>query len=165
MPEQYKRNPNIRCTVCGRSIYRRPIQLKQTKGKAYCGQACYGISCRNEKPCVVCGVMMLSSLHKKTCSRVCANKHRIGIKYKINRPNDKSEYFRVLKLRLVEKRGSKCERCDYCKIEVLQIHHKDRNRRNNKLENLELVCPNCHFEEHHLKNNWITDKLNSLANK
>lgn len=26
----------------------------------------------------------------------------------------------------------------------LELHHKDGNRRNNLLENLELLCPNCH---------------------
>lgn len=26
----------------------------------------------------------------------------------------------------------------------LQLHHKDGNFRNNTLENLQLLCPNCH---------------------
>jgi 5-methylcytosine-specific restriction endonuclease McrA len=30
----------------------------------------------------------------------------------------------------------------------LVIHHVDRNRRNNRLENLKLVCPSCHVKEH-----------------
>ena len=164
MLELYKRNPNTNCSVCGRSIYRRPFQLKQSNGKAYCGQNCYGISCRNEKPCVICGNPIMSSLNKKTCSRSCSNTYRAGIKYKIGRPKDKVDYYRGLKLRLLQ-RTKICERCGYNKIEILQIHHKDRDRRNNSLENLELICPNCHFEEHHLKNNWITDKLGSLPNK
>jgi len=28
------------------------------------------------------------------------------------------------------------------------VHHKDRNRENNEIENLELLCPNCHSEDH-----------------
>jgi ssDNA-binding Zn-finger/Zn-ribbon topoisomerase 1 len=41
-----------------------------------------------------------------------------------------------------------CERCGFDEVEILQLHHKDRNRRNNKAENLETLCPNCHFREH-----------------
>jgi chromosome segregation protein len=44
----------------------------------------------------------------------------------------------------------KCERCKYSKIpEVLHVHHKDRNRNNNIIENLEVLCPTCHEEEHY----------------
>ena len=28
------------------------------------------------------------------------------------------------------------------------VHHKDRNRRNNHFSNLELLCPKCHLNEH-----------------
>lgn len=43
----------------------------------------------------------------------------------------------------------KCQRCGYDKHKkILGIHHKDRNRRNNKLDNLEVLCPNCHSLEH-----------------
>lgn len=44
-----------------------------------------------------------------------------------------------------------CNRCQYNKcISALQVHHKDRNRKNNELSNLEILCANCHAEEHHL---------------
>ncbi|MBI2551090.1 HNH endonuclease [Candidatus Uhrbacteria bacterium] len=35
------------------------------------------------------------------------------------------------------------------------MHHKDRNREHNQLENLELICPNCHYEEHFLEGSWL----------
>ena len=155
---EYKRKPNTICSVCGKPIYRRPIQLKRTQGRAFCGKICYGISCRNEKPCVICGTPILSGANKKTCSRACANRHREGIKYKLNRPHDKVEYYRGLKLRLFEQRGKICERCGHNVFEILQIHHKDRNRNNNALENLEIICPNCHAAEHYMKNSWLAKK-------
>jgi hypothetical protein len=99
---------------------------------------------------VVCGGLLLAGLNKKTCSRVCANKHRVGILYKINQPKDKVLTLRRVKIKLLKTRGEKCERCDYNKGAVLQVHHKDRNRTNNGLRNLELICPNCHYEEHYL---------------
>ena len=102
----------------------------------------------------------MASLNKKTCSRACANKHRTGIKYKLGRPlKNKVKTQQLLKMRLLKERGRKCERCNYNKYEILQVHHKNRNRNNNNLDNLELICPNCHYEEHFLKNSWLTKKL------
>ncbi|MBI3573571.1 hypothetical protein HY090_00790 [Candidatus Kaiserbacteria bacterium] len=39
------------------------------------------------------------------------------------------------------------------------MHHKDRNRNNNSLGNLELICPNCHYEEHYLEKSWLNDRV------
>jgi 5-methylcytosine-specific restriction endonuclease McrA len=42
-----------------------------------------------------------------------------------------------------------CVRCGYNTApHILGVHHKDRNRRNNELSNLEVLCPNCHSLEH-----------------
>ncbi|HEY4490257.1 MAG TPA: HNH endonuclease signature motif containing protein [Candidatus Paceibacterota bacterium] len=165
MSEQYKRNPNTKCLICGKEIYKRPSEIKSNNGRVYCSQICYGISCRNEKPCVVCGKPILARLNKKSCSRSCANIHRAGIKYKINRPRDKVKSYQSLKIRLLRERGTKCERCGYAKFEILQIHHKNRNKIDNNLENLELICPNCHYEEHFLEKSWLTKlELEKLIN-
>jgi hypothetical protein len=163
MPEQHKRNPNIKCNICNKGIYRRPIELERSKGKAYCGQVCYGISCRREKSCVICNKLILSSLHRITCSRKCSNTHRSGIKYKLGRPKDKVEDVRSIKIRLLQDRGQKCERCNYDKLEILQVHHKDRNNINNDFKNLEIICPNCHFEDHYLENSWLKTRRGARA--
>ena len=81
------------------------------------------------------------------------------MEYLGRRPKDKVVYQRGLKLRLLKARGQHCERCKYNKIEILQVHHTDRNREHNELSNLELVCPNCHAEEHYLENSWLNDKV------
>lgn len=148
MPEQYIRKPNTKCAVCGTLVYRRPSTLVQSEGKAYCSSACYGIACRKEKPCVVCGRPILSSKNRKTCSRACSNTNRLGTKYKIGSPNDKVKSNRLLKTRLLRHRSKVCERCGYGKIKILQVHHKDWDSKNNTFKNLELLCPNCHCEEH-----------------
>lgn len=158
--EQYKRNPNTFCIVCNKEIYRKPSQIKRNKSGVFCSMDCYGVSQRKEKPCVVCGKMIMSKFNKKTCSRSCANKYRTGIKYKLGRPSkDKVKSQQILKIRLLKERGKKCERCDYAKYEILQVHHKNRDRNNNELNNLELICPNCHYEEHFLKNSWLKNNL------
>lgn len=161
MTERYKRNPNTKCVVCGTPVYRRPVELQRSNGNAFCSQDCYGISNRNETPCIVCSAPILASLHKKTCSRACANEHRTGIHYKIGRPRDKVVAERAMKIRLLELRGGVCERCGYSKKEILHVHHKDRNRNNNDLANLELICPNCHYEEHHLEKSWLNGSVSS----
>lgn len=155
MVEGYKRNPNTKCIICAKSIYRRPQQIHQNKGRVFCGQACYGTSCRKEIPCIVCGKSILSGLHKKTCSRGCANTHRAGIKYDGRSSKNKVRSQQALKIRLLRERGINCERCGYDKFEILQVHHKNRDRNNNNLSNLEIICPNCHYEEHLLEKSWL----------
>lgn len=55
-----------------------------------------------------------------------------------------------LKLKLIED-GIKLEKCEECKkskwlgVKIpLELHHKDGNRFNNKLDNLQILCCNCH---------------------
>ena len=49
---------------------------------------------------------------------------------------------------LVKIRGNKCEDCGLTEWKnqpiPLEAHHIDGNKCNNKLENLQLLCPNCH---------------------
>jgi len=51
---------------------------------------------------------------------------------------------------LFEKHNGKCCKCGWCQINEntgkvpLQINHIDGNYLNNKEDNLELICPNCH---------------------
>ena len=153
MAESYKRNPNTKCIICSKPIYRRPAEIHH--GRVFCSQQCYGIANRKEIPCIVCGSPILASAHAKTCSRACANKNRAGMQY-LGRPKkDKVRNQRSLKLRLLASRGGVCERCGYDKKEILEVHHKDRDRQNNDLGNLALICPNCHAEEHYLQRSWM----------
>lgn len=43
----------------------------------------------------------------------------------------------------------KCAKCGYQKIpDILQVHHIDYDRSNNNINNLQILCPNCHSIEH-----------------
>ena len=72
------------------------------------------------------------------------------------RLKDWKDYTRGSKLKphLIEQRSHKCESCLKTKWKhkpiPLELHHKDGNRNNNNLENLELLCCNCHA----LTDNW-----------
>lgn len=56
----------------------------------------------------------------------------------------------LLKSRLI-KEGLKINKCEKCGCEdplVLELHHKNRNHFDNRFENLEVLCANCHRKEH-----------------
>ena len=61
---------------------------------------------------------------------------------------------------LVHLRGHQCERCNNSTWEnqpiALEVHHLDGNNQNNELENLQLLCPNCHA----LTDNWRGKNIN-----
>lgn len=157
--ELYKRNPNIKCFICTKPIYRRPVEIK--RGRVFCSAECYGVANRKETPCVVCGTLIQAHANKKTCSRRCANTHRAGILYRVGSPRDKVKDQRAIKLSVFTSKGEECQRCGYGKKEILNVHHKDRDRKNNDLDNLELLCPNCHAEEHYLKGSWMSSTPSS----
>ena len=54
---------------------------------------------------------------------------------------------------LVEALGGECARCRT--TDGLEIHHKDRDRENNTVDNLELLCNGCHTEEHRGERNDV----------
>lgn len=159
MSKIYERRPNTLCLTCHTPVYRRPLEIQ--KGRVFCSSACFGKSNRKETPCVVCKASILAGKNKKTCSRRCSNKNRTGTTYRTGRKKDKVIDQRAVKLRLIEARGTKCERCSYGKVEILHVHHRDRDRSNNSLSNLELICPNCHYEEHYLHKSWLKGSLGS----
>jgi len=57
------------------------------------------------------------------------------------------------KLRIEAQRvGRKLKRICKCgSRDKTQIHHKDQNRNNNSIYNLEILCESCHRKVHNLK--------------
>lgn len=42
-----------------------------------------------------------------------------------------------------------CSRCGFKKrTDILQVHHIDEDHTNDKISNLEILCPNCHMAHH-----------------
>lgn len=46
----------------------------------------------------------------------------------------------------LEEHGEECEDCGA--TAELEVHHRDRDRSNNDLENLAVLCHDCHMERH-----------------
>jgi 5-methylcytosine-specific restriction endonuclease McrA len=45
----------------------------------------------------------------------------------------------------------KCKKCEVCGLdewEILVLHHRDRNPKNKNINNLQVLCPNCHTRIH-----------------
>lgn len=101
-----------------------------------------------EKSCPVCRRKFKTKKgdpkEKIVCSRGCSNTHfRTGTKHSGFKTGI-TTYRKLVKLDC-------CNRCGYTEEpRILQVHHKDRDRKNNKIENLEVLCPNCH-RLHHLQ--------------
>ena len=72
-------------------------------------------------------------------------KRRIKIETKLDSVDS-----RLLKNYLLDTRGHCCEVCGITewmnKPAPLELDHKDGNPNNNALENVRLICPNCHAQ-------------------
>ena len=70
---------------------------------------------------------------------------------------------------LIALRGHKCECCNNTIWQgediPLEVHHKDGDSLNNVIENLQLLCPNCHAqtENYRNKNNIQKDKRKEVT--
>lgn len=104
--------------------------------------------------CKVCGKETKN--HTLFCSSECSLRHRyadyikrwkLGIEDGMAGGCGVSGYIRRY---LFEKYGNKCARCGWAEVNEtskripLQIDHIDGDYRNNREENLILLCPNCH---------------------
>ena len=65
----------------------------------------------------------------------------------VNNPNWKNG-IGVYRQRALKRYGYRCCDCGIEVKELLLVHHIDRDRENNKLKNLEVLCRNCHWLKH-----------------
>lgn len=81
----------------------------------------------------------------KYCSSKCQSEFQLN-----NRIAKGQASTKTLKLFLIKNNGEKCMKCGWCEKNPIsnkvpiELEHKDGNSENNNLENLELLCPNCH---------------------
>lgn len=126
----------------------------------YCTKECYNKSKSESKriecSCANCGKTISKTITEikksKTgnvyCSKSCAvSKNNKDFKKYENHPNyiNGITTYRERKLEISE---NKCEDCGLEDIRVLEVHHLDKNRKNNKMENLVILCANCHKIRH-----------------
>lgn len=114
--------PNVECSYCKKMFYKNASQKENSKKNLH-------FCCRE---------------HKDLAQRV-----EFGLKdLQPSHYGSGNSHYREIAFRTKPKI---CERCNYSKYsEILEVHHRDRNRNNNSIENLVVVCPTCHMEEHFL---------------
>lgn len=151
--------PSVNCLICGKSFYAKPRHLKIGWGK-YCSNKCKYVSQKKGEyvNCSNCGKKLYRSLAEFEdsrsnlffCSKSChcswTNKNlHLGSnhpQWNYGEASYKQSFFRSYRGRKV------CARCGNEDKRVLVIHHRDKDRRNNTLDNLVLLCRNCHCLRH-----------------
>ncbi len=139
------------CEVCKQTFY-----APKHRSRKHCSQACFGISQRNRVAldCRQCGKPFHRAVNKLEgsvhqvffCSRKCKDEAQ-GVDGKC--PEIRPEHYGAgtwkYRSRALKKYGAVCNCCGYSEIEaMLDVHHKDEDRGNPDIENLEVLCVWCH---------------------
>lgn len=143
------------CLNCGNEIF----DLKSSKRK-FCSQKCNAIYNNQKYPkkkrirnrlynCICCR-KKLNDTQFKYCSKKCESEYQKQLIWKKIDDGETTLPSRYYKQYLIEKFEEKCMKCGWNEINPssgkipIQLEHKDGNAENNSLDNLELLCPNCH---------------------
>ena len=118
------------------------------------------------KICPICGtkfqIEQFGDLSRKYCFN-CSPRNRAG---------DYTPLLHAMKRQIIKEKGGKCQKCGYDKCEdALCFHHRDPNMKDFNLsmksgscnwekykeeaEKCDLLCANCHIEEHQRLRNEI----------
>jgi hypothetical protein len=113
--------PNVPCAHCGTMVYRTAARQSTSRNKLYfCQRSCKDAAQR------IGGIKEIMPTHYGTGSS--------------------SKTYRKIAF---EHHPEECSACGWKEYpQVLHVHHIDRNRDNNRPENLTPMCPTCHEVEH-----------------
>ncbi|MGE5438002.1 MAG: hypothetical protein ACM3O3_12355 [Syntrophothermus sp.] len=152
---------NIKCDFCNNIFKRKSSHVNSNKKnnyKNFCSKECFSQYSKNKLRkgsmiinCKQCNKTVKKQLsdYKKSKSGNMFCSHRCSQLYnsKTDRKhpfykNGKSSY-RNKALKYLE---NKCSVCGYDIVKILEVHHKDKNRENNDISNLDILCPTHHNE-------------------
>lgn len=136
-----------KCSLCQKDLE------YEDRHKKFCTHNC-SASFSNEKrkkiiPCLMCQKATKSK--KKYCSAKCQQnymKEQDLVKF-LNQEDINLGHSRIRNL-LIYKYGAKCMVCNWDKKNPatgkcpIELEHIDGNAKNNSLDNVKLLCPNCH---------------------
>ena len=144
----------VNCVVCGKE-YEIDVKRYNQKLKDHTAFYCSDL-CRSHKGsvlcnCATCGKKMWkhkSEIAKSLtgnvyCSRSCANTNNNRLfKSGESHPTYNGANYRQ---RAFDEYPHRCVSCGYDEDErILEVHHIDEDRGNNDINNLCILCPNCH---------------------
>jgi hypothetical protein len=101
-----------------------------------------------EKQCLYCNKKIPN--RNVYCSNKCQGDYKTQLIFENIEKGDKTLYVNNYRNYLILKYGEKCMDCGWGEINPItnkvpiQLEHIDGNSENNSLENLKILCPNCH---------------------
>jgi hypothetical protein len=141
----------VQCIDCGVNL---EVSLHASGKQCKCDDCRRDIK-QNNIYCLNCE-KRLSSKRNKYCDQKCQHEHlqilyikdwKSGKKTGVSGRNGTSKRLRKY---IIEKYDNKCSKCGWNEVNEysgntpLELEHIDGNWKNNKEENLTLLCPNCH---------------------
>jgi predicted RNA-binding Zn-ribbon protein involved in translation (DUF1610 family) len=158
--DRYYSNPNY-CIYCGKIIeIKKGNRPAETKKKKFCNSSCsakFNNFKRKKKYfCKNCGKNIIKKNAKNFCSQECWRFYITNEKItkwifgEWDGSTKNGELSSIIRNYLLKENNYSCENCGWNKIHQktktspLGIHHIDGNYKNNKRENLQVLCPNCH---------------------
>jgi len=147
----------VNCKICKKEFYAKPNWLNRGWGK-YCSRNCQFKAQTKGKfiECAICGKKAWRApadlKNSKSGKYFCSKSHQTLWRNKIYSGSrhpfwagGTTTYRNILKEKGII---PICKQCGYKNEEVLVVHHKDKNRDNNNIRNLEWLCRNCHYLIH-----------------
>ena len=145
------------CKACKKKFQTKPSHIKLGWGK-FCSKTCATTASKKGKRvhCAVCNKEVYRSLRdigrsessKYFCGKSCQTLWRNQLYSGDNHSNFKhgtASYREKMKRSGIKKVCTLCKTNDF---RVLAVHHIDKNRKNNSIENLAYLCHNCHHLVH-----------------
>lgn len=145
----------LSCDLCGKKFYR-PIHLVEKRPhRHFCSSSCQGLSKRKRRTyrCNLCSkkfertpLKIKSKSGFYFCSRRCKDfAQTIEAGFKQMHPKHYGEQSTCYRDVAFKFYGHRCSHCGYKKsTRMLDVHHIDKNRKNNHKENLIVLCVWCH---------------------
>lgn len=150
----------VRCKICKSKFETKPCRLRQGKGK-YCTIECYRLGRTNGKyvPCNYCKKPLWRTPSNKAKHNYCNAKCRY-LKIGLSPGKGESHHnwnggHSTYRKRALDHYGAKCsnEKCPLTRLKLkiprlmLDVDHRNSDRSNNKLRNLQVLCVWCHIHK------------------
>lgn len=159
--------------ICGVNFQVSEVRLRYGRGK-FCSKKCQYKNAHRPSGLKYKIVMVnkgwLKKGHKLGLGRKLSKEHIENLvnshKGKHFSPKTEFKYkngmgYRHLLLKGILKQ--ECVSCGENKLKRLHVHHKDKNRKNNKISNLTILCRPCHLLRHNRKERQYVEGRKSIT--
>lgn len=149
LQEQYNNNPRF-CNHCSTKFE------YEKRNSKFCNKSCAAkfnnskfVKIQKQLIITKCFGCDNQTSNTKFCSNKCQAKFQFNEKIS-NWFNGEEISLGIIKNYLLQKCNNKCSICEWCSLNPftnkipLELHHIDGDSNNNCLNNLQILCPNCH---------------------